>query len=168
MILIRCPQCKGHTPAVDDEELGRCQWCWQWVRTADERNVSREPEVLRWYVLNDLSSLGHLMYTFGLGQTVIAVTYFWFFFGCYGGANHITELPPLVLLVAIGAVLFLGGVLIIAGGVAVRRVRGRLFAVVGAIFMLTSPLIVGLPIGIWALRKLNRPEVKAAFDTPPI
>lgn len=147
---------------AEDAERGLCQWCRLWVGTADGRHLIREPRMLRWYVLNDLTSLASLMFTFGIGQTVIAVTYFWFFFGCGPTATRLEPLP-LVLFVAIGVVLFVGGVFIIAGSMAVRYGRQRLFAVVGAIFTLTSPLIIGLPVGIWALWKLNRPEVKAAF-----
>jgi hypothetical protein len=69
---------------------------------------------------------------------------------------------PLVLVVS---ALALASV-IIAGAVKLRRFKGYGF-VIAAIILAMLPwsihFLIGLPAGIWAIRTLKRPEVKAAF-----
>lgn len=162
MFVLYCPRCRGYTAADDDATKVACQWCHLWVKATDKHTL-RGPEFLRQFVLSDLWSVADLMRAFGIGQTVIAATYFVFFLGCGGLIAHFTGQMNELMLIAIGVVLFVGGVFIIAGSIAIRRGRQRSIAVVGAIFALASPLLLGLPIGAWALWKLNRPEVRAAF-----
>jgi hypothetical protein len=56
---------------------------------------------------------------------------------------------------------------ILVGATRMRKLQGHTFGVVAAVVALlpcVSPCcIVGLPIGIWALTTLNKPEVKDAF-----
>lgn len=68
---------------------------------------------------------------------------------------------------AVGPYLMASGAVIVAAARALRRGRGRVLGVVAAWLALFSPLLIGLPIGFWALRMLHRPEVRAAF-TPGI
>lgn len=168
MILLRCPRCHACTPAEDDATKVACWWCHLWVGPVD-RHAVRDPAAVRKFVLDDLRPIASLMLTFGIGQTLTAVIYLWVF-ASWMSEGHVYlignfEQNPLVY--AIGVVLLVGGVFIIAGGVALRRGRGRLYAVVGAIFTLASPLLLGIPIGAWALWKLGRPEVRAAFKSSP-
>jgi len=56
----------------------------------------------------------------------------------------------------------LGG-LIAFGGWMTRRGRYWQFCLVAGGLTLLSPLVAGVPLGLWGLWKLTRPEVKAAF-----
>jgi hypothetical protein len=167
VVLLRCPQCRGLTPGVDDAVAVECRWCRLRVGTA-ERYLLRDPAAARRVVLDDLAPIAALLRTLGIGQTAVAVAHFVFFIGCNSLLTHFHGAVNQVLVIASGLVLFAGGVFIFAGGEAVRRGRGRPFAVVGSLFALTSPLLLGVPVGVWALWRLSRPEVRAAFaDRPP-
>lgn len=167
MVLLRCPQCRGFTPTTDATDVVECQWCRLRVGVA-ERHLLRNPQAARRVVLDDLSPIATLLRTFGIGQMVVAVLHLFFFLGCSGLIRHFNGSVNQVLVIAAGLVLFAGGVFIFAGSEAVRQGRGRPFAVVGSLFALTSPLLLGLPVGGWALRRLNRPEVRAAFALPEV
>jgi uncharacterized protein YjeT (DUF2065 family) len=167
VVLLRCPRCRGFTPTTDATDVVECQWCRLRVGTV-ERHLVRDPQAARRVVLDDLSPIAALLRTFGIGQIIIAVVHFAFFIGCNSLLEHFHGSVNQVLVIASGLVLFAGGVFIFAGSEAVRRGRGRLFAVVGSLFALTSPLLIGVPVGVWALWRLSRPEVRAAFaDRPP-
>lgn len=167
MVLLRCPQCRGFTATTDDSATVECQWCRLRVG-AVERHLVRDPAAARRVVFDDLAPIAALLRTLGIGQMAIAVAHFVFFIGCSSLLAHFHGSVNQVLVIAAGLVLFGGGVFIFAGSEAVRRGRGRPFAVVGSLFALTSPLLLGVPVGVWALARLSRPEVRAAFaDRPP-
>ncbi|MBO2451806.1 hypothetical protein J4573_32290 [Actinomadura barringtoniae] len=58
--------------------------------------------------------------------------------------------------------------LVIVGGINMLRVRSRGLALTAAVLAMVPVtsccFIAGIPIGIWALVVLSKPEVKAAFD----
>ena len=58
------------------------------------------------------------------------------------------------------------------GGLQMQKMQGRSVCMVAAILAMIpciSPCCpLGLPIGIWALMALNKPEVRAGFGSPPI
>ncbi len=66
-----------------------------------------------------------------------------------------------------GAILaFVGGGLILIGATRLRQFRDYTLVVVAAILAMlpwSSHFLIGIPAGIWALRTLSRPEVRAAF-----
>ncbi len=70
-----------------------------------------------------------------------------------------------------GAGLIAGGIklvvapLIFYGGVKMLRLQSYTWALVAAILAIVSISLVGLPVGIWALVILLRPEVRDAFPT---
>jgi len=161
VFLLHCPRCWGTTLLTDDPDGSRCRHCG-WHGRPPLNHIVRDPEAVRQFVAKDLGPVAALLRTLGMGQTIIALV-FCFFLVCGGGASFFGFTPQLAMAGAIGVVLLVGGVLICAGDVAIRLGRWRLIAVVGAIFALTSPLLIGLPLGVWALQRLNRPEVRAAF-----
>jgi len=69
--------------------------------------------------------------------------------------------------IALGAVGFLGGIFILVAGVKMKKLEAYGLAVAASIIAmipcLSTCCIVGLPIGIWALVVLSKPEVKASF-----
>src|SRR5207248_2361571 len=68
---------------------------------------------------------------------------------------------------ALAAVALVLNVLVLLGGLRMRATRGYGLALAGsiaAIIPLNSCCCVGLPVGIWALVVLLKPEVKAAFQ----
>lgn len=164
MYLLHCPQCRTDTPVEEDAERLCCRTCGRVVEAAAE-SVYRGAASTRWFVMQDLRPLSAPMFQFGTVQTFMGVMSSLFFgLGLWLGVGKDT---PLVMLLFIGGlVLFVGGVCILAAGACIRTGRWRLLAVAGAILAITSPLLMGLPLGIRVLRKLTRPEVKAAFDTP--
>jgi hypothetical protein len=164
VFLLRCPRCFGHTPADDEVEEVVCRWCRTRV-TEVEWHTERSKAVVREFLLADLRPVADLMRTFAIGQLVIAAVYLFFFLGCGGLITHFHGQVNEVMVIAIGVVLLVSGVFVYAGEVALRLGRWRLIAVTGAIFALTSPLLLGLPIGIWALWKLSRPEGRAVFTS---
>jgi hypothetical protein len=163
VFLLHCPRCAGETAAEDDAEWVTCRWCLLRVGT-NGNHIVRDPNMVRRFLLDEIWPLAALLRTFGTGQIVLALLYFLFFFGCLGGAGRFDDVPRTVMLVAIGAVLFVSGVFVYAGAHAVYHGKRRLIAVTGAVFALTSPLLLGLPIGVWALWKLSRPEGRAVFQ----
>jgi hypothetical protein len=59
--------------------------------------------------------------------------------------------------------------IVILGGVRMRRSQSRWLATLGAVLAMgpCSPaMLIGLPVGVWALIVLSRPEVWAAFGAP--
>jgi hypothetical protein len=87
---------------------------------------------------------------------------------------HTDQLPsPAVLgLLLAGQALALGaGGVTLLGAVALRRLEYYRFAVAGSALALVPCSLawpVGLPLGLWALAVLRRPEVRSAFDQPPL
>jgi tRNA A-37 threonylcarbamoyl transferase component Bud32 len=87
------------------------------------------------------------------------------------------ELPAIfrsreTLQVLLPVVAVLGAALsaiVILAGLKMKRLESRPFAIAGSILaMFVSPgNVIGLPIGLWALYQLTRPEVKAAFRRGP-
>lgn len=59
--------------------------------------------------------------------------------------------------------LTVGWVVLTPAGILLALGRFRSFALIGACLALFNPLLVGIPIGIWALVQLNRPAVRAVF-----
>lgn len=70
-------------------------------------------------------------------------------------------LPPMYLVASVV------GIVTIAGGVKMRKLRGRGLAMTGSVLSMipcfSGCCIVGLPVGIWALVALNNPDVRAGF-----
>ena len=68
---------------------------------------------------------------------------------------------------AAGVIGFLGGILILIAGVKMKKLEAYGLAIAASIIAmipcLSTCCIVGLPIGIWALVILSKPEVKASF-----
>ena len=165
MYLLHCPRCWGVTLLADDEADVGCRWC-RWRGRPPLENLVHDPQAVRRFVLAELQPVGQVLALFGVAQCVTAAIYFLLFFGCGGALARFGYTPQLVLVAAVGAVLAVGGVIIWAASFAVRTGRGRLIAVAGAVFALTSPLLLGIPIGVWAVRELTRPEVRAVFARP--
>jgi hypothetical protein len=163
VFLIHCPRCRGQTAADDDAEWIHCRWCKLPVPAADG-HVVRDPKMVRRFLLEELQPLATLMRTFAVGQLVIAFAYHFFFLGLRGLIEHFHGQVNEVMVIAIGVVLFASGVFVYAGAHAVEHGKWRLIATTGAVFAVTSPLLLGLPIGVWALCKLNRPEGRAVFQ----
>jgi hypothetical protein len=115
-------------------------------------------------VMREIRPLSGPMLQFGTVQTFMGVMSS-FFFSLVLWLGGGSDTPLFGILLASGLVLLVGGVVIIAGGVCIRTGRWRLVACVGAILIVTSPLLMGLPMGLRVLHKLTRPEVKAAFGT---
>jgi hypothetical protein len=69
--------------------------------------------------------------------------------------------------IVFGAVGLLCAILILLGGLKMRKLENRglcLTAAILAVIPCTSPCcLVGIPLGIWALVVLSKPEVKSAF-----
>jgi hypothetical protein len=61
----------------------------------------------------------------------------------------------------------LGGIFILFGGIKMRRLESyglcMAASIVAMIPCLSACCLVGLPIGIWSLVMLSKPEVKSAF-----
>ena len=164
MYLLHCPQCRTDTPLEEDVEKLCCRTCGRVVEVTEE-SVYRGAASARWFVLQELRPLSAPMFQFGTVQTFMGVMSSFFFSLClWVGGGGFT--PLFGILLACGLVLLVGGVVIIVGGVCIRTGRGRLVAVTGAIFAITSPLLMCLPLGNPALRKHTPPEVKAACHTP--
>lgn len=72
----------------------------------------------------------------------------------------------------IQSVFALVNVLIIAGGVSMLTFKSRALAIVSSIAAMVNfgacCCILGIPAGIWSLIILMNPEVKRAFETPPM
>ena len=85
-------------------------------------------------------------------------------FAAAAPSNHISALPVLTIMIAIGLVpLVLGGLMIFAG-LKMKRFQAYGFAIAGGILAIVSPIFcIGLPIGIWALAVLSQRDVRAAF-----
>ncbi|MBI2478398.1 MAG: hypothetical protein HYV60_07080 [Planctomycetia bacterium] len=61
--------------------------------------------------------------------------------------------------------LLIGSLVSITGGICMLTQRSRVLALAGA-FALVIPggcFLIGIPVGVWAIRVLNRPEVKSCF-----
>jgi hypothetical protein len=59
---------------------------------------------------------------------------------------------------------------VLIGGLRMRSLRSHGAATSGAwvaMFPLSPAFLVGIPVGIWALRVLGDPEVQRAFHEPP-
>lgn len=162
MYLLHCPRCRGVTLHPDDTAGHACRWCgWQGRPPRD--HLVDDPAAVRRFVLADLRPVANLLLTFGIGQLVTTLFYFLFVasqVGAYLSGRHETS----VMVYAIGLALLAGGVLIFAAAIAVQLGRNRIVALTGAWLALTSPLLLGLPVGAWAVWKLTRPEARAAFD----
>jgi len=67
---------------------------------------------------------------------------------------------------AVGAVAWVLGVILLVAAVQMMRLRGYRLAVAGSILAVPIPplFLVGLPVGIWALVVLRRPDVRAGFS----
>lgn len=165
MVVLDCPRCRGETLLPEVGEGVTCRWCG-WHGPAAGWLFARHPARVQKAALEELRPIAHLLRTLGVGQTVTAFIYFALFLGFGDVMANLRESPTAALVLGIGVVLLVSGVLLIAGGVAVRRGWNRLLAVTAAWLALTSPLVLGIPIGIWALLKLNRPEGRAAFRQP--
>jgi hypothetical protein len=68
---------------------------------------------------------------------------------------------------ALGILGVLGGILILLGGVKMKRLEAYGLSIAASIIAmipcLSTCCVVGLPIGIWALVVLSKPEVKSSF-----
>jgi hypothetical protein len=86
------------------------------------------------------------------------------YYGGFGRAEPIVGLGASVT--AALALLFVAGLILIAG-MQMSRLRSRELCLVASVLAMipcTSPCCpVGIPMGLWALLVLNRPEVRAAF-----
>jgi uncharacterized integral membrane protein len=163
VFLLNCPKCRGVTPHTDDATEMACRWCG-WRGRPPLGNVVRDPAAVRRAVLAEVRPVAYLLFTFGIGQLLTALMYCLMFINPTNTTNYLFgRVPQSPMLYAIGLTVLVGGVLILAAAVAVERGRNRLIAVTGAWLALTSPLLLGIPIGVWALRTLSRPEVRAAF-----
>ena len=69
------------------------------------------------------------------------------------------------LLVLVALFVMVGSAVVVAGGLKMRRLENYGFAVVASVLVmvLTPGNIIGLPVGIWSLVTLLRPEMRAAF-----
>lgn len=167
MYLLHCPRCRGVTLNPDDSAGHACRWCGWRGRPPRDRVVDA-PAAVRRFVLADLRPVANQLLTFGIGQFITALIFLWFFIGAMSQGNVYLvgrfEQNPMTY--AIGLVLLAGGVLILAAAIAVRLGRNRLVALTGAWLALASPLLLGIPVGLWAVWKLTRPEARAAFTRP--
>lgn len=157
MFLIRCRKCRGHTAVSDD--IDRPRRCRECGRPLDRErwDVVDDPVKVRRKVLESLTPLADWMLVFGLAQVFTALV------GSAWAALAMPASDPAFLISAGGGVSVLGG-LIAVGGRLIRRGRWRLVGVAACVMTLFSPLVVGLPLGLWGLLTLSRPEVKAAFE----
>jgi hypothetical protein len=86
--------------------------------------------------------------------------------GMAGGGNGVDTIINGAGGIISGILGFLFGFVIAFGGMKMRQLRGYGVAMAGAVLAMlpcTCCCIVGLPVGIWALIVLMKPEVKAAF-----
>ena len=65
---------------------------------------------------------------------------------------------------------FICGIVMIVSGVKMKKLQGHKLAMTASVFAMipctaSCCCVVGLPIGIWSLIVLNKPDVKAAFDS---
>ena len=87
-----------------------------------------------------------------------------------GGPNVVPSaspffLPLLLLFAAIGLVATILSTLMIVAALKMKRLRAYGLAITASILAIISPVcLIGLPIGIWALIVLTRPEVRGAFQ----
>ena len=97
--------------------------------------------------------------TLGLFHCVIGTIWLWM---RQAWAPTLTNLPE----IAVGVAAWVLGLLLIVAALRLMRLKGYRFAFAAGILAM-APLppffLVGLPVGIWALVVLRRPEVKAAF-----
>ena len=67
---------------------------------------------------------------------------------------------------AIGAVGLIVGAVVLLGGLKMKNLSSRGMALTGTISALipcVSPCCIGIPLGVWSLIVLSKPEVKNAF-----
>jgi hypothetical protein len=83
--------------------------------------------------------------------------------------EHATGPEPLIL----GAVFAVVSILVIIAALRMLRLRSYGFAVAGTVLAMVNFVncccILGMPVGIWGLVVLSKPEIKSAFQTrsPP-
>lgn len=162
VFLLHCPRCWGVTPHTDGEAEAACRWCG-WSGRPPLDHVIRDPAVVRRHVLNDLGPVVTVFALVGVAHLVVAGLLVFYFTSLNNRLALFADPSREVLLIAVMVVTLTSGVLILGGGLAVRTGRNRLLAVTGAWLVITSPLLVGLPFGVWALRRLTAPEVREAF-----
>jgi hypothetical protein len=115
------------------------------------------------------AALGFVAGALGIIMNLAGVT-----MGAMGGQQQSQEVPAWVNMMSggLGIVSSLLGivmsVVILMGALKMKRLENYTFAIIATVVAMVpciSPCcFVGLPIGIWALVVLNKPEVKGAFD----
>lgn len=69
--------------------------------------------------------------------------------------------------IVLGVIALVAGVVVLLGALKMKKLENHTFAVIATVIAMVpciSPCcLVGLPIGIWALVVLNKPEVKGSF-----
>jgi hypothetical protein len=78
---------------------------------------------------------------------------------------------PSRALIFLGVLLFLKGLIIVVGGWQIEKLQGYGLGVLSCFLAMLpgSPgCLIGLPIGLWTLLVLRRPEVRAAFGSQPV
>jgi hypothetical protein len=76
----------------------------------------------------------------------------------------VSVISPILLIVVAASLVI--GVVVLVGAARMRSLRSYEFAVIACIAAMLpcSPsFVIGLPLGLWALMVLRRPDVKAAF-----
>lgn len=159
MFLLLCLRCRGDTAVSDDAHPPtRCRRCGSDLDPRRTRVID-DPAEVRWRVLRTLVPLSDGMLAFGvlqagLSSMVVILTLM--------GATLPLATDDTFTLVGSFGVGLLGG-LIAFGGWMTRRGRYWQLGLVASGLTVFSPFVVGLPLGLWGLWKLTRPEVKAVF-----
>jgi hypothetical protein len=115
------------------------------------------------------AGLGLVMCALGIVMNLAGVT-----MGAMGGQQQSQDVPAWVNMMSggLGIVSSLLGIImsvvILLGALKMKKLENYTFAIIATVIAMVpciSPCcFVGLPIGIWALVVLNKPEVKGAFD----
>ena len=115
------------------------------------------------------AGLGFILGALGIVMNLAGVT-----MGAMGGQQQSQEVPAWVNMMSggLGIVSSLLGivmsVVILMGALKMKKLENYTFAIIATVVAMVpciSPCcFVGLPIGIWALVVLNKPEVKGAFE----
>lgn len=114
-------------------------------------------------VVGILGALGSLA---GIAQNVLGLS-------MMGDEEQMQQIPEWARMlaggagIALNALALIGSVFVLFGGLQMRKLKGRglciAASVVAMLPFLSGCCCVGIPIGIWALIVLSKPDVKQAF-----